>query len=284
MAPVKLSIHVPTEAKPENVSLLITNLSRDKIIFPDTNNFNEYLIQINVNPRSEYRTTVASMEITHVCEGNINLSPIGYALSNIREEVRNDLYHYLMYRGWNFKKPLDFLQSWAYRYCCDLLWAKEDVEFTSSFINQIIEDVITTARDTFKNLGIQDFDEISFSRKSINGVQNWLEALRPPVLQSTSAKMLYQRRAFCPPELLVMAIGYLLGQETTQAIEIDILLTREKREALCKICQLSPEALDRALDWAIPTFPEVISPGTAAGFYGRFIRLHQMPTFEKLIR
>jgi len=284
MAPIKLTIHVPTEAKPENVSLLISNLSKDKIVFSDTNSLNEYLTQINIIPRSEFRTTVASMEITHVCESKIALSPMGFALSQIREETRNDLYHYLMYTGWRFERPIDFLQSWAYRYCCDLLWVKEEVDLNSSFVNQLVEDVINSARDTFTNLGIQDFDEISFSRKSLNGVQNWLEALQPSVLQSTGSSIRYQRRAFCPPELLVMAIGYLLRQENTQAIEIDILLTREKREALCKICQLSPESLDRTLDWAIPTFSEVISPGTTAGFYGRFIRLRQMPTFENIIR
>jgi len=34
----------------------------------------------------------------------------------------------------------------------------------------------------------------------------------------------------------------------------------------------------------IPIFPQVIAPGTTAGFYGRFVRLHKLPQLADVIR
>jgi len=59
-----------------------------------------------------------------------------------------------------------------------------------------------------------------------------------------------------------------------------MLLTPERREMLYRICLLEP-ALDRALDWMLPLYPQVI-PGTRAGIYGRFVRLHKLPELSDL--
>src|SRR5690606_18800276 len=118
----------------------------------------------------------------------------------------------------------------------------------------------------------------------LTGAHKWMEALQPEVLEKSGREYRrFTRREFCPPELLIMAIGYIL-RDDPDATELDILLTPERRDALCQICLLEPSALDRALDWALPAFPTVISPGTTAGYYGRFVRLHKRPTFEDLIR
>ena len=73
-------------------------------------------------------------------------------------------------------------------------------------------------------------------------------------------------------------------RDEVDATGVDILLSREKRDAICKVCLLDPHALDRALDWMLPIFPNVIALGTSAGFYGRFIRLYKLPTLEDIIR
>jgi len=285
MATTKLAIHVLPDVRAESVIDLASLLAANpKEYFSTSKELVDFLVLNNIKANDWVTSTSGMMKILEKKGDHICLSPFGKDFARIREDAKGDLLHFLMYTGWNSTKPLEFLQSWAYRYCCDLFWSKEEVELSSNFLNQLVEDVINVARDTFIKLGVQDFDEISFSRKSLNGVQNWLEALKPPVINSTDSKMIYRRRAFCPPELMAMAIGYILRDEADSAIEIDILLTPEKREALCRIGQLSPDTLDRTLDWAIPTYPEILSPGTAAGFYGRFIRLHRMPTFENITR
>lgn len=93
----------------------------------------------------------------------------------------------------------------------------------------------------------------------------------------------FRRRDFCPPELFVMALAWVLRNDS-DVTDVEVLLTREKRDAICRACLLSPEAFDRVLDWTIPTFPALLSPGTSAGFYGRFVRLHKIPMVEDLIR
>jgi len=82
--------------------------------------------------------------------------------------------------------------------------------------------------------------------------------------------------------LLLLALGY-VAQQTEAEIGIDLLLTPERREMLCHVCLLEPAALDRALDWMLPLYPQVIEPGTRAGVYGRFVRLHKMPELSDLI-
>jgi hypothetical protein len=226
------------------------------------------------------------MGILSKVDGAIQLSRDGHAIARVREEARSDLLHFLIYTGWDRHRPLEFLQSWGYRNCCDRYWSAGEVQLTGAYLDRQVEETISVARETFTALNVGAFDEISFSRKSLNGAHRWLLALQPPVLHPNSPdakERTFRRRDFCPPELVVMALAWVLRDEAVVA-DVDILLTHEKREALCKVCLLSPESLDRVLDWAIPTFPKLLSPGTRAGAYGRFIRLRKIPTLEDVIR
>jgi hypothetical protein len=62
----------------------------------------------------------------------------------------------------------------------------------------------------------------------------------------------------------------------------DLLLSPERRQALCRICLLEPTALDRALDRALPAFAALVEPGTRTGAYGRFLRIKAFPTIEAI--
>jgi hypothetical protein len=92
----------------------------------------------------------------------------------------------------------------------------------------------------------------------------------------------FTRRAFCPPELLLLAIGY-LWRDDPDATQYDILLTRDKREMLCRLCLLDPDSLDPTLDWMLPRFPDIVQKGDDAGYYGRYIRLLKLPTLEDIV-
>lgn len=287
MAGIKLNIHIQPDANPDNVSRMIRLLVDDpNFTFPTQKDLLFLLEENYIGSRIELPSTAMSMGILEKINGSIQLSRDGHALARVREDVRGDLLHFLMYAGWNASRPLDFLQSWGYRNCCDRYWAMGQVQLTSAYLDRQVEETITEAREVFTALNLGDFDEISFSRKSLTGAHKWLLALQPPVLHPNSLDAkdrTFRRRDFCPPELIVVALAWVLRDETT-VTGVDILLTREKREALCKACLLSPEALDRVLDWAIPTFPALLSPGTRAGAYGRFVRLHKVPTVQDVIR
>jgi len=287
MAGIKLNIHVQPDANSDNVLRTIKLLaSYPDLTFPTQKELLELLEENNIGSRIELSSTALSMRILEKTDSSIQLSRDGHALAHVREEARGDLLHFLMYSGWDARRPLTFLQSWGYRNCCDRYWAAGEVQLTSAYLDRQVEETISQAREAFAAMNVGEFDEISFSRKSLTGAHKWLLALQPPVLHpdNPDAKdRTFRRRNFCPPELIALALAWVLRDETT-VTSVDILLTPEKREALCKACLLSPEALDRVLDWAIPTFPALLSPGTRAGAYGRFVRLHKIPTIEDVIR
>lgn len=282
MAPSKLAIHVLPDSNPENTISMIRVLAENPdLSFETSKDLVDFLKDQGVNANDWVQSTATSMGILERGAKNTHLSSMGMVLGRLREDVRGDLLHFLMYSGWNPTKPLEFLQSWAYRACCDHYWQARDMELTSAYLDNLVENTINIARDAFTAMNVGDFEEISFSRKSLTGVHKWLEALHPEVLPDKGKR--FVRRAFCPPELLVMAIGHVLKDESA-VIGTDILLTREKRESLCRICLLAPEYLDRTLDWTINTFPSLLAPGTSAGFYGRFVRLSKIPSFEDIVR
>lgn len=287
MAGIKLNIHIQPDANPDNVSRTIGLLaSGTDLTFPTQKDLLELLEENNIGSRIELTSTATSMGILSKVDGAIQLSRDGHAIARVREEARGDLLHFLIYTGWDRRRPLEFLQSWGYRNCCDRYWSAGEVQLTGAYLDRQVEETISVARETFTALNVGAFDEISFSRKSLNGAHRWLLALQPPVLHPNNPdarERTFRRRNFCPPELVVMALAWVLRDEAVVA-DVDILLTHEKREALCQVCLLSPESLDRVLDWAIPTFPKLLSPGTRAGAYGRFIRLRKIPTLEDVIR
>lgn len=279
MASNKLSIHVVPEANPENILALVHELDGTGLTFDTFGELLDYLSERGIGTaRTELTRTAVDMGILTDSNG-IQLAEYGEILEQVREEARGELLHYLFYAGWQEEKPTEFLQSWAYRLCCNQYWEQGKTELKSDYLNRQVSEVINIATQTFSDFGVDDFDEIAFSRKSLTGVNKWLSGLNPAVIDGNTLAV----RTFCQPELMLLAISYVLKDET-DVIDIDVLLTPEKREEICKLCMIENEALDRSLDWAIPIYRDVIEPGTTAGFYGRFIRLKKKPELRDVIR
>lgn len=275
-----LAIHILPDSNPNNVSEMIRQLNKDPDLHFDTAKvLIEYLRECGQSTNEWVQSTASSMGIVERSDTGLHLSQNGSALGKIRDDAIYDLMHFLMYTGWNDKKPSEFLQSWAYRSVCDQYWQMGHTELSSDYLDRQVAEIIDVAQSVFSEMNIGNFDEISFSRKSLRGAHNWLEAVNPPVIDGK----IFKRRSFCPPELVMMALGYTLRDEDN-IVGIDILLTQEKRELISKICLLEPDALDRALDWSMPIFSNLITPGTTAGFYGRFVRLSRIPSLEDMIR
>lgn len=285
MAPVRLTVHIPPDSNPTNTIALITDLAANPgHSFDSASQLLEYLSVQGIGSRTEIHSTATSLGILDRTEQAIHLSADGLALASVREDVRGDILHFLMYTGWTSNAPTQFLQSWAYRLVCDQYWEHGTVALTSSYLDAQVGEVINIAQAYFPQIGVSNFDEVSFSRKSLRGAHNWLEAVSPPVITGDGQQPpTFSRRSFCPPELVVLAVAYVVGQEEN-ALGIDVLLTPEKRESISKICLIDPNAFDRVLDWALPIYPHLIAPGTTAGFYGRFVRLHQLPELKDVVR
>ena len=142
----------------------------------------------------------------------------------------------------------------------------------STLINEIEAEACFEVEETRKAV-------VSLSWRSLKGVLNWLDGVVPPVIENETLT----RRYFCPPELALLAAGW-VAQQTEGELGIDFLLTPERREMICKVCLLDPMALDRVLDWTLPLYPEVMVAGTNAGVYGRFLRFLKWPESSDLLR
>ena len=131
--------------------------------------------------------------------------------------------------------------SWAYRLVCEQLWRSR-----SSLIDvhRLVTLVQEQAQQTF-----QDYEEhgISFSQNSVTGITNWLEALNPPcVTQTPSGNRAFSRRAFCPSELLLLALEY-VRVKTGNSLGAQLQLSNEVRQALACLCLVEEESLDELL-------------------------------------
>lgn len=69
---------------------------------------------------------------------------------------------------------------------------------------------------------------------------------------------------------------------TEADLSIDLLLTPDRRDAICRLCLLEPAALDKTLNWMLPLYPHIVVPGTTGGTYGRFLRFLRWPTLADL--
>ncbi len=228
--------------------------------------------------RSRDSATVAHMTslLDAQAKRPVTLTAIGHRIICARAERQTELIHYLLYTGWDDQQAGYNAPLWTYRRVCELLWDKEDARINSS---QIVAELAArfdeelASKEPFKKI------KLSVSGKTIRGVTVWLEQLQPPAIHDG----MFARRTACSRELLLLGIGWVyrdsVGQPDTNGLlnSADLPLTRERREALYKLCLLEPAALERMLRAVISAYPNYISEGTTGGALNRFIRLHRMP-------
>lgn len=212
------------------------------------------------------------------------LSADGKALAQVcrqKPALWGDLLHFLHYTRWSPLEPTTYAFSWVYRQFVHLLWEAAQILVNDDYLKPAVGTLIGSieTEPAFANVIEHKTrtGKISLSTSSLFGALNWLAALQPPVMNGQH----FSRRFFCPTELMVLALGW-VARTSGGEPGIDILLSPERRKALCQLCLLDPAALDRTIDWTLPLYYEFIRPGTRAGAYGRFIRFVRWPQLADL--
>lgn len=195
-----------------------------------------------------------------------------------KEAIWGDLAHFLHYTTWNLKAPNLHGFSWFYRAFCDYLFDQDGFKFGNSETANRVCVIFNSQIEADETFQPYLNGNPSLSADSIAGIQHWLSALTPHVIE----KNIFARRTFCAPELLLLAIGWVFRDEP-DPINVPLLLTRPQRAVLCRLCLLDPKFFDRTLDWLLPRFPKVILSEDKSGFYGRSIRLRKLPSLEDLV-
>jgi hypothetical protein len=192
-----------------------------------------------------------------------------------------DLLHYLHYTRWTSTRPHLNSAFWSYQSYCHLLYDRQECALDQSFKEQIANELDIQIRSSaFFGPYVQQKTRkgvVSISPNTLNGIQHWLAALTPPVILADT----FSLRDFCPPGLLLLAIGHVYTSDDTEA-GLELLLTPQKRTVLCRVGLLNPQALDRSLDWMLPLYSQIVQPGTRTGSYGRSIRLLRIPTMKDI--
>jgi hypothetical protein len=190
-----------------------------------------------------------------------------------KPDLWGDLIHFLHYTLWDIDPAQSYGFSWTYQKFTDAAWDLNNFDVTPEFKDAIASTLINAA-DVDPAIDLTAFKKgtVSLSRESMDGAIVWLKSLVPPTVENDR----FSRRGFCPTELLILAAGH-VAQQTGADLGVDMLLTPERRDAICRVCLLEPAALERTLDWMLPAYPEIVQPGTSAGTYGRFLRFLKWP-------
>lgn len=176
----------------------------------------------------------------------IKLTPCGQliaACTKQRPELLAELLHFTYYSLYDLaSEPVPALRfSWAYREVCNFLWEQSN-HFVKA--DQLVTLVQERAQVTFGD--VEEFG-VSFSRDSVTGILQWLEALDPPCLRfNADEKRNFARRLLCPLDTLLLALQY-LAYKPAQPLALQLQLTAPVRQAVASLCLIEPESLDDLL-------------------------------------
>lgn len=278
MASFSLTFHVPTEFAPDKALPLLKTIYDEKVVFSSVKDLQTFAREHGLSDRVEIQAMASATGLLQK-KGNIEISLSDQAntIIQLKTNIRADIVHYLLYTTWKQNQPEQYSFLWSYREVVDSYWGQATVNVVET-ANLIAEEINNRTQAIFTGVEGYNPGEVSFSPKSIRGVRVWLEALTPPVIESS----IFTRRSFCSPELTLLAVGW-VAQTMEGELGIDFLMTPPRREALCRLCLIEPNVLDSVLDWMLPSYPEIIQPGTSAGVYGRYLRFLKWPEVTDLI-
>jgi hypothetical protein len=276
----KLTFHVPPDAGPEDTLAVLNTLYHKKDVqFTSPKQLSKVAQQLynaGAHPNDTLKLAILSGLLVAHKNNPITLTSLGERIATAHPERQVELIHYLLYTGWEEHQEGEL---WTYQKVCDTLWESQETRISAS---QLASELEASIKKHFERERRFSEANLSFSGKSVRGVTVWLEQLQPPAIR----KGVFARRTTCSRELLLLGIGWVycdvVGEPDANGTlnSADLLLTRERREALCKLCLLEPAALERMLNAVISTYPRYIGNGTMAGALGRFIRLYRMPRIE----
>lgn len=238
------------------------------------------LAAISGRIREEYDFTDRAEPLSLACllgllddsDGEFRLSTTARAILSMSPRTRPDLLHFLLITSWHDGTDRALGCAWTYRVFCERLWSHGTLRFSADETKRTVADLLDQAQSEFPELRLA-----ALSPKSVLGMRKWLELIEPPVLSGDE----FSRRQVCSPELLLLSIGQAICLDDGD-IGIDLLLSPQRREAICHLCLLEPSSLDRSLDRMLPIYPSFIEQGTRTGSYGRFIRVRKRPSIEAL--
>jgi hypothetical protein len=278
----KLVLHFPIAAEPGKVLKTLRTLlyaeepilkaeELDELTFAqntDTNRFREARILAE-----KY------LGLLETTKTGIVLTPRASVILQKREAIQYDLLHYLFSIVWSPENPTELTRSWFYRVLCERLWTMQEVTVDLETRRTLTQEIDGQLRLDFQAAPVS-IASISLGDQTMDGAIEWLRRLSPSVIEALEKRTwLFHRRSVCSPELFLLALSRSY-QASGAALNMDALISPQRREETCRFCLLDPLQFDRMLDLILPLYARFISPGTRSGSYGRFVRFQRFIMLE----
>jgi len=279
----KLTFHVAVSATPAKIPHLLSVLQNaDVPIFESTVLDQMALEQSSDTNRFDEARILAELHLglIETTEEGLRITSRAKVILAKRSSVQYDLLHYLFYNAWKSEEPAQHGRSWFYRTVCDNLWNMQDAKLDLDTRDTLTQQLTSQALEDFQSTQGFSEEKISIGRQTMAGALEWLRHLKPPVVGGEKGEEFHRRQA-CSAELFLLALSrsyQLSGSE----VGMELLLSSQRRDGICRLCLLEPLQFDRMVDWVLPIFPQFISQGTRSGSYGRFVRLNQLVQVEDL--
>lgn len=231
------------------------------------------VLGVSIHDRQHLDALITARDLKLVEREQNSLTDDGRTLIRLemnKPDLFADIVHGLQYTLWDERRRGTNCFSWSYRTLCRLLWHSGTTATNNR--RDMASEIETQARTAFSR------PDIAFSSKSIGGALLWLAELEPRVL--FEGNTLFRRRAFCSPELFVLGVDFV---HKTNGVDYgaNMLLGDERRDAICQVCLLEPEAFDRVLDYAVAQFT-YLEKGLGGG-WGRYLALHRPLSLKDFI-
>jgi hypothetical protein len=268
----KITFHI-RNVPPNDLIVVLKTLS----VHPELQTIKEIVSQaqalgFQVQDSKRLEALITARELGLISNNRNMLSDVGAQVLDINENKPDlfvDVIHSLLYSLWSPSKPEDNCYSWSYRTICNILWDANHYEIIPT---RIASETGAAIQEKFKLV------DIPFSAKSVRDALLWLIPLNPSTFPSSTTN--FQRRVFCPPEIMVLAINFLYKSTETD-YGVHMLLNDDKRDEICKFCLLDVDAFERVLGYTINQF-EYLEKGLGGG-WGRYIVLHRAPLFQDFL-
>lgn len=207
---------------------------------------------------------------------HIQLTTMGQTISRIVYKnpiLFPEIIHFLYYTTWQKTSKRENCFSWSYKTMCNYLWQQGSCTIDKSALFSLVS---SEAGEKFQ------IQSVSFSTNSVTGILLWLEALNPAVIQHDYVDLepRFTRRAFCTPELFILAMDYIYECENAD-YGTNLLLNDYRRNAVCQLCLLEPSGFDRVLEYTVAQF-DYLEAGVGGG-WGQYIVVNRQPRLEDFV-
>lgn len=281
----RLVFHWPVAGSSAKIPTLLEVLARSEVPLTKSTELDELALEQSAdkNRFDEARQLAEQVLglIANTKEAGLQLTSSAQVVLKKRAPVQLDLLHYLFYTTWNNGNPAQHPRSWFYRAVCDYVWEMQNLKFELEARRSLLLQLASQALEDFANVPGFTSEKFSIGTQTMAGALEWLRQLRPPVLTEEAGEDKFTRRSACSAELFLLAISHSY-QQSGAVVGMDLLLTPQHRDDICRMCLIEPLHFDRMLDWVIPIYPRYLVQGTRSGSYGRFVRLLQFVNVEDL--